>query len=106
MGLGGLGGTFVPRALPSSLPTSFDLAPLALYSGRGAGGEGFTLCFDLYFDREFNDDPRFRSVNKPLNLRLPSQGSTPHPPTPSPRFGNAVKHFEAEKSGVSFVSGL
>ncbi len=31
-------------------PSSFDLAPLALYSGRGAGGEGFTLCFD----REFN----------------------------------------------------
>ena len=38
----------------SSLPTSFDLAPLALYSGRGAGGEGFTLCFDWFFDREFN----------------------------------------------------
>ena len=41
----------------SCLPTSFDLAPLAPYSGRGAGGEGFTLCFDWYFDREFNDDP-------------------------------------------------
>ncbi len=36
--------------LASSLPTSFDLAPLALYSGRGAGGEGFTL----FFDRELN----------------------------------------------------
>jgi hypothetical protein len=50
-------------------PTSFDRAPIALYSGRGAGGEGVTLCFDWYFDREFNDHPRFRSVNKPLNLR-------------------------------------
>ena len=31
-------------------PKSFDLAPLALYSGRGAGagGEGFTLCSDWY----------------------------------------------------------
>ena len=48
---------------------------------------GFALCFDWFFDREFNDYPRFRSVNKPLNLRLPSQGSTPHPPTPSPRSG-------------------
>ena len=48
----------------SSLPTSFDLAPLALYSGRGAGGEGFTLCFDWFFDREFNVYLRFRIVNK------------------------------------------
>ena len=29
----------------SSLPTSFDLAPLALVSGRGAGGEGFCTVF-------------------------------------------------------------
>jgi hypothetical protein len=43
-----------PGLSPSSLPTSFVLAPLALYSGRGAGGEGFTLCFDWFFDREFN----------------------------------------------------
>ena len=30
---------------PSSLPTSFDLAPLALVSGRGAGGEGVYTVF-------------------------------------------------------------
>jgi hypothetical protein len=29
----------------SSIPTSFDLAPLALVSGRGAGGEGFCTVF-------------------------------------------------------------
>ena len=31
-----------------------DEAPLALVSGRGVGGEGFALCFDWFFDREFN----------------------------------------------------
>ena len=31
--------------LAPSLPTSFDLAPLAPYSGRGAGGEGFCTVF-------------------------------------------------------------
>jgi hypothetical protein len=49
---------------PSSLPTCFDLTPLALYSGRGAGGEGFALYFNWFFDREFNVYLRFRSVNK------------------------------------------
>ena len=29
----------------SALPTSIDLAPLALYSGRGVGGEGFCTVF-------------------------------------------------------------
>ncbi len=33
------------RLAASSLPTSFDLAPLALVSGRGAGGEGFCTVF-------------------------------------------------------------
>jgi hypothetical protein len=87
--------------------TSFDLAPLALYSGRGAGGEGLTLCFDLFFDREFNDYPRFRSINKPLNLRLPSQGSTPHPPTPSPRSGaRGRKRTEITQIHWDFESGV
>jgi hypothetical protein len=37
-----------------SLPNSFDLAPLALYSGKGLGVRGFALCFDWFFDCEFN----------------------------------------------------
>ena len=31
--------------LAPSLPTSFALAPLAPYSGRGVGGEGFCTVF-------------------------------------------------------------
>jgi len=72
---------------PHLVPHLLILLPSPWSRGEGLGVRGFALCFDWYFDREFNIYPRFRSVNKQLNLRLPSQGSTPHPPTPSPRSG-------------------
>ena len=68
--------------------TSFDIAPFSpVLRGEGLGMRGFALSFDWFFDREFNVSLRFRIANKPLNLRLPSQGSTPHPLPPLPEAG-------------------
>jgi len=40
------------------------LLPSPCTRGEGQGVRGFALCFNWYFDREFNVYPRFRSVNK------------------------------------------
>ncbi len=53
---------------PPCRRTSFDLAPprpgLGRTRGEGQGVRGFALCFDWFFDLEFNVYLRFLSLNK------------------------------------------
>ena len=45
-------------------PHLLILLPSPCTRGEGQGVRGIALCFNWYFDREFNVYPRFRSVNK------------------------------------------
>jgi len=53
--------------IPKRSTTARDLLillPSPRTRGEGQGVRGFALCFDYFFDREFNVYLRFRSVNK------------------------------------------
>ena len=100
-------GRSFPGRCPHLYPHLLILLPSPCTRGEGLGVRGFALCFDWYFDREFNLYPRFRSVNKPLNRRLPCQVSPPHPPTPSPRSGaRGKKRTEITQIHWDFESGV